>query len=217
MKPPPKQPTLVILLGTSCYLFMWSFIFDRVFRWTDSWAGFMDGVASSGGLIIIWLFVGLIPGLLIAGLYRWSGWYRFRTVAVLSPSIWTFCWIAAGLVIHPETAAYRFKRINDLDFPASARDIRTSFFGPGFAGQYDAFLFYCTPADTEKLIADLKLEPADPSQRRPHLPDPEWPTFSTWTDGPLYFGETRISDARRYFLLTNASRDQVYLIVHGHY
>lgn len=187
-----------------------------MFRWTDPWAGFMGGMQYSVIVSFVWLVVGLIPGLLIAGLCRWRGWHRFRTIAVLSPSIWCFCWFAIALVIHPETAAYRFKQFNDVDFPASAREIRTNFFGSRFDGQDDAFLFRCTPADTEKLIADLKLDPADPSQQYPHRPTPEWPAFSTWTELPLYYGERGNSGVRRYFLLTNASRDQVYLIVHGH-
>lgn len=216
MKPIPKQPSLVILLGVSFWLFVGSFILNDMIRWTNPWAGFVSALAQSGIYGIFWLVVGLIPGLLIAGLYRWRGWRRFRTIAVLLPGIGMFCYMLSWLITNPPTASHRFKRFTGVDFPSSAREVRTNFTGGGVADYDDAYLFHCAPADTEKLIADLKMEPADSMLQLRPPPAPGWPNPSTWGESPGYYGERHRFGASWYYLLfTNASRDAVYLFVCG--
>ena len=214
MKPIPKQPSLVILLGVSFWLFVGSFILNDMIRWTNPWAGFVSAWGQSGIYGIVWLGVGLVPGLLIAGISRQGGWWgRSRTIAVLLPGIGMFCYMLSSLIMNPPTASHRFKRFTGVDFPSSAREVRTNFTGGGIADYSDAYLFHCAPADTEKLIADLKMEPADSYTSYPYLPAPGWPEPSAWTESPLYYGEGKGPGEWYYFLLTNASRDEVYLFV----
>lgn len=216
MKPIPKQPSLVILLGVSFWLFVGSFILNDMIRWTNPWAGFVSALAQSGIYGIFWLVVGLIPGLLIAGIYRQRKWGRFRTIAVVSPSIGVFCYMLSSLITNPPTASHRFKRFTGVDFPSSAREVRTNFTGGGIADYDDAYLFHCAPADTEKLMADLKMEPADSMLQLRPPPAPGWPNPSTWGEIPGYYGERHWFGSSWYYLLfTNESRDAVYLFVCG--
>lgn len=49
-------------------------------------------------------------GLFIQGLYRWRGWKRFRSAAMISPSLVVFMMGLAGLISSPPTPAGRLKK-----------------------------------------------------------------------------------------------------------
>ncbi len=216
MKPPAtRQPPLLLLLAVSFALFTASFIVDQALRWTNPVDGFLNGLFHVMFTGPAWLFMGLIPGLLIQGLYRWRGWKRFRTMAIISPGLVYFVIGLSGLITSPPTAAGRLKKTGGVELPSTARDILTRFTGGGLTDYSDIYYFHCSPADTAQLIQALQLEPlelAEEKERAGQSPGPippGWPDPSTWHESTTYkrWIEER---GRSYTLLTDSSREQVY-------
>jgi hypothetical protein len=208
-----RQPNLLLLLAASFVLFTGSFVLDQAFRWTDP----LEGIASGAFQVVFtgfaWLFYGLVPGLLIYGLYRWRAWQRFRTVAIVSPGIVAAVLAIGGLVFSPTTPATRLKRFTGAELPSSAHDLRTHFTGGGITDYGDTYFFRCTPADTDKLIQALHLSPAEPDDARMFQRiSPDWPDPSAWRESRIYRGG-RDEAGWFYYLLTDSSREQVYLLI----
>jgi hypothetical protein len=212
--PPHRQPHILLLLGTSFLLFTGSFVVDQAFRWTNPLEGILSGIVQVLVTGIAWLFYGLLPGLLMYGLYRWRGWSRFRTVAIIAPGIVACSFVLAGLILSPTTPARRLKRFTGADLPASARDLRTCFTGGGLADYGDTYYFRCSATDTNKLIEALHLSPEsiNGNTRMFHRNSPGWPDPSTWQGGSIYQGGSE-ETGWFYYLLTDSSREQVYLFV----
>jgi hypothetical protein len=208
------QPHLLLLLVASFVLFTGSFVLDQAFRWTDPLEGITSGVFHVFFTGIAWLLYGLVPGLLIYGLYRWRGWQRFRTVAIVFPGIAALVVAIVGLIASPTTPAKRLKQFTGADLPASTRDLRTHFTGGGVADFGDTYYFRCSPNDTDALIRALSLTPTDSHDQHffSKRPFPAWPDPSTWTGSTLYRGG-RDEGGWFYYLHTDAPREQVYLLV----
>ncbi len=202
------------LLAASFALFTGSFILDSAFRWSNPLEGIVSGVIHVLFTGIVWLFFGLVPGLIIYGLYRWRRWQRGRTVAIVFPGIVALILAVVGLIVSPTTPAARLKRSTGAELPSSARDLRAHFTGGGFADYWDTYYFRCSSADTDTLIRALSLTQAgsfdqlQPSTR----PSLSWPDPSTWAGGTLYRGG-KGDGLWFYTLRTDATREQVYLIV----
>ncbi len=212
MKPPvPHQPPLLLLLAVSFALFTGSFVFNQALRWTNPVDGFLNGLFHVMFTGPAWLVMGLIPGLLIHGLYRWRGWKRFRSVAIIFPGLVCFIMGLADLITSPPTAAGRLRSTGGADLPSSARDILTRFTGGGLTDYTDIYYFRCSPADTGQLIQALQLELVEEKARVGQFPrvPPGWPDPSTWHGSTAY--ERWIEErGRSYILLTDSSREQVY-------
>jgi hypothetical protein len=207
----PRQPHLLKLLVVSFLMFTGSDVLNQAFRWSDLMEGLFNGVFNSIFIGIAWLFYGLVPGLLVAGLYRWRGWRRFRTVAITAPGIAALTLTIAGLIFDPPTPAGRLKRFTGADIPSSARDLRAHFSGGGLADFGDFYYFRCTPEDTDVLIRALGLIPVEsPWFEKP--PFPAWPDPATWAGSTLY-GGGRDENRWFYYMRTDATREQVYLFI----
>lgn len=216
MKDPRVPPLLHLVL--SFVISVSGYIIDQTVRWSDPVRGLVNGLIHAFFLYgIIWILFVLPLSLLIYGLFRWRGWQRFRSQAVLLPAITLFLLQVASLFTNPPTVANRLRRFADVDLPASARDIRANFTGGGIADYGDTYYFRCTPDDTERLIRALKLYAVtdafeleqDPLKRAPL---PSWPDPSTWTGSTLYRGD-RDGGSWFFYLRTDAVREQVYLLV----
>ena len=215
MKPPaPRQPSLVFLLAVSFALFTGSFMVDQALRRTNPVDGFLNGLFHLMFTGPAWLVMGLIPGLLIQGLYRWRGWKRFRSVAIISPAIVYFVMGLSSLITSPPTAAGRLKKTGGVELPSTARDILTQFTGGGLTDYGDIYCFRCSPADTAQLIQALQLSLVAPANegRQP------WPIPSSWPDpsalrGRLVYERFREDEKWIYTLITDSSREQVFLFV----
>jgi hypothetical protein len=204
---------MLLPLAVSFGLFTGAVVLDQAFRWTDPLEGIASGAMQAVLAGIAWLFFGLAPGLLIHGIYRWRGWQRFRTVAIASPGIAALALAIIGLVFSPTTPATRLKRFTGADLPSSAHDIRTHFSGGGFADYSDTYFFRCSSTDTNKLIQALHLGLAEPHDKEMfHRISPDWPDPSTWLGSSIYRGG-RDNGAWFYYLLTDSSREQVYLLI----
>lgn len=190
-----------------------SVVLDQAFRWSDLMEGIINGAFHSIFIAIAWIFYGLIPGLIIYGLYQWRRWQRFRSVAIAFPGIATLTFAIMGIILFPTTPANRLKQFTGADLPASAYDLRAHFSGGGIADFSDNYYFRCSPTDTDTLIRALGLTPTDSSDHylsdRPFL---SWPDPATWTGSKFYRGE-RDDGIWFYFLRTDAAREQVYLLV----
>jgi hypothetical protein len=203
------------LFGLSFLIFTGAFVVDQSVRWTDWKDGFLNGVLHLPIMGATWVVLGLLPGLVILGLFRLFGWRRFRGIAILSPVIVAVGLAFVELVVSPTTPASRLKRFTGVELPASAREIRTKFEGGGLTDYCDWFFFQCTAADTEKLIADLKLTtlPLESAPSFHRLPS-GWPYAATMRDWSFYSGEKE-SPLRYITLATDASRERVFLEVLG--
>ncbi len=215
MKPPvPRQPSLLLLLAVSFALFTGSYMVDQTFRWTNPVDGFLNGLFHVMFTGPAWLVMGLIPGLLIQGLYRWRGWKRFRSVAIISPGL-VYCVMGlSGLITSPPTAGGRLKKTSGVELPSTARDILTQFTGGGLMDYGDIYCFRCSPADTDKLIQALRLSLVSPESggKQPSPVPSSWPDPSTLRGG-LVYERFREEEKWIYTLITDSSREQVYLFV----
>ena len=209
-----RQPHLLHLLVGSFVLFTGSFVLDQAFRWTNPLEGIMSGLFHVFFTGIAWLFYGLVPGLMIYGLYRWRGWRRFRTIAIIFPGIAALVVTMVGLFISPNTPAKRLKEFTGADLPASTQDLRTHFTGGGFADYGDTYYFRCNPTDTDALILALGLTPTGSYDQHffSRRPFSSWPDPSTWEGSTLYRGG-RAEGGWFYYLRTDAAREQVFLLV----
>lgn len=208
-----RQPHLLLLLLASLVLFSGSFVIDQAFRWSNPLEGIANGLLHVMSTGLAWLIYGLVPGLITNGCYRWRGWRRFRTLAVIAPGIIACVLVVIGLILSPPTAARRLKQFTGADLPPSARDLRTQFTGGGLADYGDTYYFRCHPADTAALIEALHLRSGSPDDSKMfHRISSEWPDPSTWRGSSIYLGD-RDDGGRFYYLLTDSSREQVYLFV----
>lgn len=209
-----RQSFLLSPLAVSFVLFTGSFVLDQAFRWSDPLEGITNGVFHVFFTGIAWLVHGLIPGLLVYGLYRWRRWQRFRNVLIALPGIAALVIVIADLVLNPPTPSGRLKRFTGADLPSSARDLRTNFTGGGIADFGDTYYFRCTQAETDALISALGLTPiGDVEQHGFHKRQfPSWPDLSTWEGGTAY-GGGRADGVWSYYLCTDATREQVYLFI----
>jgi hypothetical protein len=205
-----RQPHLLLLLAASFVMFTGSYVLDQAFRWSDPREGIFNGLVHVFALGIVWLLYGLIPGLLIYGLYRWRGWHRFRTASIAFPGIAALVAVIIGLIFSPTTPARRLKQFTDADLPASAHNVRTHFTGGGIADFGDTYYFRCSPAETDALIRALHLTPSFDGDYFSKPAFPSWPDPSTWMGSTLYRGD---KGNWFYYLRTDAAREQVYLVV----
>lgn len=167
-KPPPFPLWLALVISFGLYT--GSYVLDQAFRWTDTREGIICGLVFVPIMGIIWLLMGLLPGLLIYGLFRWRKWERFRTAVVAAPGMLALATTVAELFVSPPTAPVRFKRFMGVDLPASASEIEAEFSGGGFGGYYDTYTFRCRAEDTDWLIQVLGLEPIpDEAKKREGL------------------------------------------------
>jgi hypothetical protein len=210
---PHPQPRLLVLLLASFLMFTGSNVLNETFRWSDPLEGMANGMIEVIFMGFVWLFFGLVPGLLIDGLYRWLAWQRFRTLAITAPGIAALSMIITGLIFDPNTPAGRLKHFTGADIPASARDLRAHYSGGGLADYGDFYYFRCEPTDTEALIRALQLK-IDESNSGwfEKSPFPGWPNPADWVGSTLYIGE-RDNFSWFYYLRTDAAREQVYLFV----
>ena len=210
-QPPRRETSLILLLGASFGMFTGSFVLDQAFRWTDPLHGIANGVFHMSIIGVVWLLEGLLPGLLIYGLYRWRGWQRFRSLVIVSPSLVLCASVITGLIFSPTTPASRLKRFTGIDLPASAHDIRTDFTGGGICDYGDTYYFRCDPKETDALVEALRLHFVEPrSSEAFGRISPEWPDLSEWSDRSAYAGETA-DGVWFYYFVTDAAREQVWL------
>ncbi len=195
-------------------MFTGSFVLDQAFRWSDPLEGIASGVFHVFFTGIAWLFYGLLPGLLVYGLYRWRHWQRCRSVAIAFPGIAALIFVVVGLTFSPTTPSKRLKQFTGADLPASARDLRTHFTGGGVADIGDTYYFRCSSSDTDALIRALNLTPTESYDQHffSKRPFPSWPDPSTWVGSALYRGG-RDDGGWFYYLRTDAAREQVYLLI----
>lgn len=210
---PRRQPHLLVLLTASFLMFTGSYVVDQAFRWSDPIEGIASGLFHVFFTGIAWLFSGLVPGLVVASLYRWRGWRRFRTVAITATGIAALALTIAGLIFDPTTPAGRLKDFAGAELPSSARDLHTHFSGGGIADYSDYYYFRCEAADTEALIRALHLKIDESSSGWfEKSPFPGWPNPTDWVGSTLYAGD-RDNHSWFYYLRTDATREQVYLFI----
>lgn len=207
-----RKPHLLILLVASFVILVSAFVIDQACRWSDPLEGNLNGLVHSILLGPGWFIIILPLSLVIYGVFRWRRWERNRSLAVLAPSLACFLATLAGLIVDPPTAPHRFYRFTEVNLPASVRDIRTHFTGGGLADYGDTYYFRCSAEDTDRLIAALGLRLADEYDQDwfATRPIPSWPDPSAWTGRLVYRGGR---NHWFYYLVTDASREQVYLFI----
>ena len=100
-------PHLVSLFAVSFAMFAGGLILREALHWTNP----IEGITGAEGIIRVvicvlvagvnWFFCGLIPGLFIYSLYRWRGWKRFRSAAIVVPGVVSIAWDLVLAMVGP--------------------------------------------------------------------------------------------------------------------
>ncbi len=215
--PNRKALPFAAILLLSFLLFSAGFVVDQCLRWSDPWAGLLNGIMHLPLLSIPWLLFVLPWSLLIRWLYRSKGWDRFRSLCLLLP-----CMVTLGIsvlegLMNPVNPQSRFQSFAHTEFPDPVENLQSSFRGGGLADYTHSFYFETRRSETERLIHDMRLVKR-PAQKRP-LPDlfsmqffSGAPDYRQLDDIILY--EWDYDDGRRFFyLLTDSSHTRVYILL----
>tara|TARA_R110002049_G_scaffold65450_1_gene171902 strand:- start:9 stop:686 length:678 start_codon:yes stop_codon:yes gene_type:complete len=214
----PKQTHFALLLVFSFIAFPVGYSIDQTFRWTNHWEGFLSGLIQGVMLAVPWCLIYVLPwSLIIFGIYRWRRFERFRTQWILAPSLLMVFVIVGLLIFDPPTPANRFESFARTALPADVRDLHYRFTGGGFADYGDTYYFGTSPSEVERLVRDMGLEQneAYSSGSMSHSgfpPLPGCPDYNTWEGATQFEGW----DDRQhwfYYLITDSTRTQVYVIV----
>lgn len=195
-------------------VFCCGLLIDQAFRWTNQWAGLVNGLFQCIYFGFAWCFY-LVPwSVLIFSLYQWRKWKRFRTHWLVAPSAALFVFAMVGLLVEPPTAANRFRSMAKIELPSTASDLHYSLSGGGLADYSDEYYFKCRPQDVQKLIEGMELS-LDASYKGPGsytiinglpgCPDPE-----SWAGSVQYRRDEKLWF---YYLLTNQSKNEVYIYI----
>ena len=198
-------------------LAMWpALIVTQVGSWTDWKTGLFVGVVVGGMTALLSGFpISAWVGV-IAILYQWRKWRRFRFLWMMVPAMLmsvAVVWSLVALAIDPPNARSTFLRKMDAEMPADARNVRWYVSGGLTADHHDVFYFETTPAEVDRLVAGMKLEEernweaAKYSDRPPE--GVNWlPDMKTW-DGGLHYGLHEEHSTAYYYLRADAARKRV--------
>jgi hypothetical protein len=202
----------MLLLVVSFGVFVSAIVLDQAVRWSNPIEGAINGIFQTVVTGFAWLLYVLPLTLLLHVFFRWRRWERYRTLALLGPAIACVLLVLVGFLVDPPTASRRLHQFTGARLPSSAREVRTHFTGGFLADFEDTYYFQCSPAETERLISALGLKPADRYDQNwfDRAPFADWPDPSIWKERRVYRGSR---DHWSYYLATDASRQQVYLLV----
>ncbi len=190
------------------------FFVDQAFRWTEVLHGLFNGIVLSFMFAFSWVLVFLPWCLVVYYVFRWRQWKRYRTHFALAPSVLLLCVTIGSLLIQPPTPQRRLRDLAGAELPPGATGLRYFFSGGGLADYSDTYSFSCSPSDTERLIAEMKLERSDSYQGgESYLPFrtlPGAPDYRGWQGAALY--QRHDDDSGWfYYLLTSSDRTMVYI------
>ena len=213
----PKRLHFGLLLLISFALFNLGYIIDQTVRWSDHSQGLVNGVFHILFFGIAWCVYLLPWSLVIRALYRWRKWRRFRTQWVLAPAVLVLLATIGSLLFQPPTPSKRFKNFAKTELPTNAQNLHYQFTGGGIADYGDTYYFETTPDEVDRIIAEMRLS-EDELYGREGLthtsvsPLADCPDFSTWDGAKQYKGW---DDKQHwfYYLITDASRTRVYMMV----
>jgi hypothetical protein len=202
----------MLLLVVSFGVFVSAIVLDQAVRWSNPIDGAINGIFQTIVTGFAWLLYVLPLTLFIHLLFRRRRWERYRMLALLAPAIACVLLVLVGFVISPPTASHRFHQFTGVRLPSSAREVRAHFTGGGLADFGDTYYFRCSASETDRLISTLGLKPADQYDQNwiASAPFKGWPDPSIWKGRTVYRGHR---DDWSYYLATDASRQQVYLLV----
>lgn len=198
-------------------------------RWTDAQWGWDSGVFM-GVLAVSILGIPLLAVALgtwaICVYRRWTLW---RTWIMLAPFAAAALWAGGDMAFpafyQPIPASERFQEITGEPLPASAKDVKTYFFGGGFTDRADRICFTCSPEDAQRLIAAWDLEEKSELTQSlpPHFhpfygrPGPGWPDPFQWVGRHEYGARHNGSTLPKNIFLTvitNADKTQLFIFHH---
>lgn len=191
---------------------------DQALRWTNHWDGFLSGLVQGGMFAVPWLLIYVLPwSLIILGIYRWRRLEHFRTQWILAPSFLMIAIMVGSLIFDPPSPEKRFEKFAKTALPNDSRDLHYRFTGGGLADFNDTYYFTTSPSEVDRLIRDMGLKKNETytSGSMLHLgfsPLPSCPDCNTWVGAKQFKGW----DDRQhwfYYLITDSTRTQVYVIV----
>jgi len=212
---PPMHFVRVLLLSFG--LFNLGPMLVSIFRYTNPFHGFLNGLFHVFVFGLVWIVYLLPWSLLIYALYRWRKWSRFRIHWVLAPAIlWTLLSIAS-LIIDPPTAKRRFLTFAGTNLPTNNQDLHRDFTGGGLTDYSDTWYFRTTPDEVDRLILEMKLEPDKQYGDKeisytPIRPLTGWPDLNAW-EGAVQYQRCDEKSGWFYYLITDATRTQVYILI----
>ena len=214
----PKQLHFAILLLLSAALFVAAYAVNEAFRWTDHLQGFANALRHGPFIIMPWLVVVIPWSLLVAGLYKWRKWVKFRTHVVIAPSYMMLALAIVGLVMDPPTAAKRFESRSGIPLPDHVKNLECHFSGGGFIDYTDRYYFETTSAEVDRLIEGMDLKERElyrVNQRYLFMLEslPGCPDYHDWPNARLYERADPAKSSWFYYLITDESRTQVYIMI----
>jgi len=195
-------------------IFVFAFVIDQTFRWTNHFDGLRSGLIQGAILGIGWCVIYVIPWSLIFLWLHWRGkWTRSLRSYILAPSWLILIFSVAGLILWPPTAKRRFKEHAKVEMPAEISGLSYKLCGGGIADIHDTFYFRTTPQEVERLIREMGLIPeksfsdldSGMISQLPNAPDPR-----RWDGATQFNGNEGIWF---YTLLTDSSKTEVYVSV----
>lgn len=202
------------LLAVSFGLFNVGFIIEQTLRWSDPLQGFLSGLKIAYISAVGWAIFVLPWSLMIAVMYRWQKWQRYRTYWILAPSFVMACLLVASLVIESPRATSRFVKFTQSTLPEKRQNFRSNLTGGGFVDYLDTYYFETTPEEFERLRVEMQLSLDDLFD--PHKKDttevallPEWPDYRQWITPVQYY--VGLPSGMFCYLITDASKTKVYI------
>ncbi|MBK1833610.1 hypothetical protein [Roseibacillus ishigakijimensis] len=217
------RPPLWLLLVYSYLILLTGSVIYGIATYTDPWqglfAGIFDAIFPYG---FLWAFFCLPWVLLSAWVYHHNHWQRLRRTIVLLPSLAFLCLQMTAAVNDYPTPTKRFRDLTKIDFPETAQNIQTYFYGGGLADYGDFYYFETSATETQRLIRQLKLSsPGRQGQddlkfaiRTEPLKNlfPKAPSLSPPSAWTVHSGADEEAN-RHYTLITDVSQTKVFLSV----
>ncbi len=206
------------LLLISFALVTGSFVIDQTIRWSDPWAGFLNGL-DHVGFIGSGLCLDVLPwSLIIWGIYHWLGWKRFRSHWVLAPAVFQALLTLSELFLSPPTAHGSFKQFAKAEMPVNAKIVKYHLLGGGFTKYSITYYLECSYDSLDKLITEMRLEagPVLATEDLQWLPRirrlPGCPDYNQWVGGRVY---TREKGKWTFMVIADASKTKAYVWIKG--
>lgn len=216
-----KGLQFVFALFLSFVFFVGGFVIHQHLKWMPEHYDWTWIIVYMVYGVPLWCILMLPWSGLIFGLFKWRKWSRFRSAWIVGPSLLFFVHFVGFRDTAPPDPKERFKRLAKAELPADITDLRSHFTGYGLLSDTsDTYYFRCTPAQVDRLIAEMRLGPPRAYKSiadYPWIKSPaRWPDLKDW-EGASYYRRDGEGDHMgwSYELVMNQARTEVYIFI-GH-
>ncbi len=216
--PKPKRIHFIAVMFLSFLIIVVGMVIEQSIRWTNHFEGMVSGLFQGVVIGVAFCVIYVLPwSAIIMVIYRFGRFKRFRTQWMLAPSIVLALLLISSLITNPPNPFIRFKNFTKTELPSNAQDLEYRFSGGGLADYFDTYYFKTTPAEVDRLIANLGLHEDNYYGQNDMTHTiikslPGCPDFKSWEGARQYKG----MDERQhwfYHIITDSTRTHVYIVV----